>query len=152
SHVIYYWSRELYMIVLLTMVRISIEHGNVSASAKAYALYGALLSSALGDYAGADSFGRLALELCHRYPDKAAESRVKLVYAGASVAWRHSIFETVRIGEEAQQSALLAGDAITAMAAANITPFTLLVTGAPLDSVRQACASKIELARKLKHN
>lgn len=57
---------ELYSLVILKMVQLSVQHGHSLQSATAYASYGLILSGVVGDIDAGYEFGRLALGLVER--------------------------------------------------------------------------------------
>ncbi|XXY46171.1 AAA family ATPase [Sorangium sp. So ce269] len=69
------WFADRRQLSVLTLrgVRLALEHGNSSESILLYAWYAPLLV-ADGDLAGADGFGRLAVELARRFGDRAQET------------------------------------------------------------------------------
>lgn len=58
--------QELMTLAVLKMVRMSLKHGNTADSTFAYAVYAFVLGGGLGDYAAADAFATLALQLTER--------------------------------------------------------------------------------------
>ena len=83
-----YWCRpELLPIVVLTMVRLSIEHGVSSAIAYGYCLNGLLLCGGL-DFDGGHAFGRVAQQLALRHDDLQNRCRITKVFGSHIQVWK----------------------------------------------------------------
>ncbi|AUX40235.1 protein kinase [Sorangium cellulosum] len=82
------WFAERRQLSLLTLigVRFALEHGNSSEAILPYAAH-ALFLAAEGDLAGAQGFGRLAVELARRLGDRAQETVALQIYTEFVGPW-----------------------------------------------------------------
>ncbi len=71
---------NLYALSSLKLVNLSLKFGNCAESSFAYATYGAVLGEAFGDYAGAEQFGKLAVDLNYKLDDIEYRSRAIAAY------------------------------------------------------------------------
>jgi predicted ATPase len=70
---------ELFALMVLQGVTLSVKHGNAPLSATSYAAYGLILCSLLGDITAGYRFGRLALTLLGQLPANHNQVRTLLV-------------------------------------------------------------------------
>jgi signal transduction histidine kinase/tetratricopeptide (TPR) repeat protein len=132
----------------LKLTRMVVAHGNSHLAALGYSLYSAILAT-LGAYAEADVFGRLALELTERYPNKRVETLARGAYGGGVQFWRNPIRESYRYLDEACQCGLLSGELMQAGYALNATMRNLTHAGSALDFLRQTSERNQHLFRRI---
>ncbi len=81
--------KPLTLLNIVTMVRLSLTHGNVEESAYAYVLYAAMLLAPIKeDYHSAYEFGLLALHLNERLHNPAVRAKVCMMFGWAVSLWR----------------------------------------------------------------
>jgi histidine kinase len=141
---------NLFVMMGLRSVQLTLEHGNCRYTASGYFMY-AILNVSLGNYEKADEFGRLALDICARYPNKLFETMYLLNYGYMVNPWRHPAKDGVRYLEDAWQCGLMSGELLFAGYALGTKITLLFHIGTPLDSLAEVVADGIEAARKLKH-
>ncbi len=78
---------DLFPVVTCRLVRMSIEHGNIPESANGYIFYGQLMSRD-HDLARAYHFGKLALDIAHRFEDGAMLSQAYLYVGYQLIHWK----------------------------------------------------------------
>ncbi|MBU2511162.1 AAA family ATPase [bacterium] len=104
----YLSDQKLYAVIILKMVNLSLQHGNVPESSKAYSTYGNILGSVNGDYAAGYEFGVLGMRMSEKY------NALKCRSFGAVLFfinhWSRHIRESDFIGREAYQAGLDSGD------------------------------------------
>lgn len=147
----FHMERPLFFQVCLTMVRLSVEHGHTSASAVGYTQFAFMYIDVFQDYAAADDFGKLALGLLERYPDKTVEASVKLLYGWGICMWRNPAEDGLRYAMEALQCGSLSGDLGNVGYGIVATVLSLWFMGRPLDGFLLACADNLDTAHKIKH-
>lgn len=84
---VYLTAPNLFPLIILLLVRLSVQHGNAPLSAFACASYGLLLNTVSEDVETADQFGQLALQLANRYNSKVIDCRTYFVL-GAFIVHR----------------------------------------------------------------
>jgi predicted ATPase/signal transduction histidine kinase len=139
----------LHVRLALKLTRMVVEHGNSPSSALGYSQYAMILAK-FGEYSPADAFGRLAIELTERYPNKRVEAHVKGIYGSVVQFWRNPLRESHRYLEEAYQVGLLSGElTIAGIALTNMMQWTAL-SGSVLDAVLETCQKNRHLCRRIK--
>jgi signal transduction histidine kinase len=133
----------------LKLMRMVTEYGHSSFSAVAFIAYAFILAQ-FGEYAPADAFGRLAIQLTERYPDKRVEALARCAYGAGVHFWRNPLRESLAPLEEACQCGLLSGDLATAGYALMNMTSNFVFAGPALDAVQQTCHKNRQLFRKIK--
>ncbi|MBV8887535.1 MAG: serine/threonine-protein kinase PknK, partial [Chroococcidiopsidaceae cyanobacterium CP_BM_RX_35] len=82
---------ELYSFVSLRVVRLSIEHGNIAESIKAYANYGLLLGLMEGQYQRGYEFADLAVQLSYKLNSKSQQCKAEMLFGGWIHVWSKPI-------------------------------------------------------------
>lgn len=80
---------ELYGLLALKVVNLSLRYGNTPESAYAYVAYGMVLSVALGDFKSGYEFGKLALALNEKFKDIEYKCRVIVAYGVLIHHWNN---------------------------------------------------------------
>jgi len=101
---------ELYPLIIATMVRISLEHGNASPSCKAYTNHGMLLCALFQDYQRGYAFGHLGWQLVDRLGAMAIKCKTALPWGALTQHWIEPLSETFAVLEEGIRSGLVTGD------------------------------------------
>jgi len=126
---------NLFAVVVLRMVHMSLKYGNTHMAAHGYGLYGAMLCGFLNDFARGYEFGQLGLELAEKYDDISAISRSYFDMAAFVSHWRRPLEHNIPLLDRAFQAGLDAGDFYAACYCASNKPFQLLLGAASLDDV-----------------
>jgi histidine kinase len=134
---------NLFALVVLHMVRISIRHGNTIHSPHGYNLFGSMIG-VLGDYKNAVAFGMTGNALSRRYNDMSSISRTHLVYGMMLCHWKSPLTENLTYLNTAFRTGADCGDFHSAMYAANHIPMAMLLLGHSLQeclTTNETCAS-----------
>lgn len=144
-----YISPSLTQVVIAHMVRLSILHGNTSASGYGYALFGQILCSKLGAFQEGYRFGKLAWELGQR-PAFSGYNAEAISIFGMIAPWSRPLSEaltvlraSVRIGRDTGKLAYVTASLLQAL-------ITMLSKGDPLDTVYEAGGSALAAATAAK--
>jgi hypothetical protein len=87
-------SLELYTLIILKQVDLSVKYGNAPASAFCYASYGLILCGNIRDIESGYQFGQLALDLAHRLDAKEWHCKVMSVVHTFTTHWKRSVRDT----------------------------------------------------------
>jgi diguanylate cyclase (GGDEF)-like protein len=109
---------ELLPLTICQEVNLSLTFGNLPDSAKAYANYGLLLCSGLGDLETGYQFGQLALNLLKKLESKEIYARTSFLVNFFIRHWKEPLHQTLKPLQEAYKIALETGDLIHAAIAA----------------------------------
>ncbi|MEM6591816.1 MAG: serine/threonine-protein kinase PknK, partial [Cyanobacteria bacterium P01_C01_bin.73] len=99
----------LFPLIVLRMLRLSLEHGNAASSPYAYACYGTMLVSVANSTEKLDQIGELALNLLENFSDRAAEVRTKLIVGSHISHWKFHISRSLSLVQESYQIAANCG-------------------------------------------
>jgi predicted ATPase/signal transduction histidine kinase len=101
---------DLYMWVNVKAANFSMQYGNVPVSPKAYANYGFITGSVLGDYRSGYEFGLLALDLSQKFNHMGQRCQVSLLLGSWLSVWSRPMAGVAAINAEGYQAGLLGGE------------------------------------------
>ena len=101
---------ELYSFVSLRAVNLSVTHGNIPESIKAYVNYGLLLGLMKGDYQRGYEFADLAVQLSYRLDSKSQRCKAGLLLGGWIRAWAKPIAGAAEINYQGFLAGMEAGE------------------------------------------
>ncbi len=131
----YMADQGLFALLVLRIVRLSLEHGNTHLSAFGYVIYGILLASALDDPDKGREFGQLAVELSARFRDPMLHARVRYLRAGLIDHWTRSARSGVAELTEAYKGTMESGDWIYAGHCLIVRLWRRMAVGDPLAEI-----------------
>jgi len=106
----YLTNPELWTVMVLKGVNISLEYGSVAESCLCYSNYGIILNSYFGDYHSAYQFGLLALKLTDKWEISGLKCKACSGFANSLSFWFKHIKESNVINHEGYGAALESGD------------------------------------------
>jgi PAS domain S-box-containing protein len=101
---------ELFVLIVLKQVNLSIKYGNAPFSAYAYAAYGLILCGVVLDIESGYQFGELALSVLERFNSSELKAKTFFVAALFIRHWKEHVRETLKLFREGYQSGLENGD------------------------------------------
>jgi PAS domain S-box-containing protein len=101
---------ELYCFVSLRVVRLSIEHGNIAESIKAYANYGLLLGLMEGQYQLGYEFADLAVQLSYKLNSKSQQCKAEMLFGGFIQVWSKPLTGAATINYKGFLASMESGD------------------------------------------
>ncbi|OUL27497.1 serine/threonine protein kinase [Nostoc sp. RF31YmG] len=101
---------ELFPLVILKQIDLSLKYGNAPLSAYAYVTYGLILCGVVGDIESGYKFGKLALCLVDRYNFKEVKAKIMMVFYGAIKHFKKHTKETLQYLLDAYSTGLETGD------------------------------------------
>ena len=104
---------ELYAIIVLQRVRLSVQYGNSAVSSAGYGAYGIILIGILGDIETGYRFGKIAMQLINEDYDlksKALEARVTFIFNYFLRIWKEHLKNSIEALENAFRIGLENGD------------------------------------------
>ncbi|PCC71514.1 Predicted ATPase [Nannocystis exedens] len=144
---VYQFDMMTMMAMTMRATRLSLQHGTSSLSAAQFLSYGMLLAIVQRDAKIADDYGRFALEMLARYPDRGVEAVVKFLYGAMIQPWKHAFTRSLPILREGLQAGLDSGQLMYAGLCASTLVSTRMQAGSPLEQVRLDLESGLALAR-----
>ncbi|OUL35809.1 hypothetical protein BV372_09460 [Nostoc sp. T09] len=101
---------DLYILITVKAVNLSIQYGNVAESAKAYANYGLILGSFFGDYRTGYEFGEIATQIAEKFHHKGQKSQVNLLLGSWLNNWMKPTHLAISTNNDGYQAGLESGE------------------------------------------
>ncbi len=139
---------ELFVLMVLKQIRISVKYGASSRSPFAYCLYGVLVGGMLGDIATGYKFAKFALAAIEHGNDQEAVGKTMLVGNLFAAHWKDPLKQVIAEFMRAYRAALADGDLEYAAWALLAYGFHSFFSGAPLADVE---ADLLAAAEKMKN-
>ncbi len=106
----YITASPLYALISVKAVELSMQYGNVAESAKAYANYGFLVGSSLGNYQLGYQLGVIAVDLSQKFGSDSQKSQACLLLASWIAPWCQPIKGLEQINLAGYQAGLKSGE------------------------------------------
>jgi signal transduction histidine kinase/CheY-like chemotaxis protein len=148
----YVCSPNLFVLIALKILNLSLQYGNIDLSAYAYATYGQILCGVVGDIPRGYQFGQLALNLLSSLNAKKLKARVLLVVHDYVTHWQSHVRETLHPFLEAYQSGLETGDLEFATRSAMVYSYHSYFLGRELSQLEQELRNYTAVIRELKQS
>ncbi|MGB8686982.1 MAG: ATP-binding protein, partial [Microcoleus sp.] len=101
---------EVFLLIALSEVNLSIKYGNATYSAYGYVAYAALLRATFENIESGYKLGKLALSLVERLNAKNVKAKVLLSFGGHLIHWKDHLRESIPVLIEGYQSGVETGD------------------------------------------
>jgi PAS domain S-box-containing protein len=141
---------NLFILIALKILNLSLNYGNLDLSAYAYGTYGQILCGIVGDVDQGYQFGQLAVKLLTKLDAKHLKAKVLMVVNDFVVHWRAHVKETLAPFIEAYQSGLETGDLEFAARSAMVYAYHSYFMGQELTALSQEIANYSTAIRDLK--
>jgi PAS domain S-box-containing protein len=125
--------RSFYILVILAMVQLSLEHGNCDASVYAYSAYGSILGAGFNEYESGHQFGKAALELSRKF--STLEGISHFSFGGIIGHWRSPFSQCLQYLIHAFQLCSASGELLYAVYTLVLIAETAIISGATLSNV-----------------
>lgn len=146
----YIGAPELFVLIVLSVVRLSVKYGNTPLSAQAYASYGLILCAVVGDIDAGYRFGKLALNLVEQFNAQEIKASTTFMVNGFVRHWQEPLRATQRPLLESYQIGLETGAIEYAALAAFVYTYHAYWTGMPLAELEHELAKYSEAIDQLK--
>jgi predicted ATPase/signal transduction histidine kinase len=138
-------------LISATMVRLSLEHGNVEESAYGYVTHAITVGPVRGEYAGAHAYGLLALEVNRRFDDARLRAKIHQQFHAHVNLWCQPWRTCLPYAREACRAGLDSGDFLYAAYGAGTEPWAALMATQDLGRFVQDYAPSVALIERLKN-
>jgi PAS domain S-box-containing protein len=135
--ILYTNAPQLAPLVFMDLVNLSLKHGNFDVSPFGFICYGFILSAALGDIAGGERFGKLALRLVDKLQTPQAKALAYFFHGVALQHWTEPLRNSIPLLEEGSEAALSFGDFSDACTMLLIRDYHAYSSGYPLEQLEQ---------------
>ncbi len=144
----FFKNQNLFAIITLRMVELSLRFGNAPYSSYGYCTYGVLLQSAFGASLRAAEFARLGLRLNERFEVSALKCKLRVIYGAFINHWVDDIRASESYLSEAYAEGLEHGDLVYAGYALANRIFLFFVSGGPLAEADEFASGSLSFARR----
>ena len=138
-------------LISATMVRLSLEHGNVEESAYGYVTHAITVGPVRGEYPAAYAFGCLALEVNRRFDDARRRAKIHQQFHAHVNLWCQPFRTCMAYAREACRAGLDSGDFLYAAYGAGTEPWAALVATQDLDRFVHDYTGSVALIERLKN-
>ncbi|MBI3424545.1 MAG: sigma 54-interacting transcriptional regulator [Acidobacteria bacterium] len=143
-------AQALTRLISVTMVRLSLQHGNAEESAYGYVTHAITVGPLRGDYAACYEFGVLALRVNERFNDARLRAKICQQFQAHVTLWRRPLQTCLDYAREARQSGFENGDFTYGIYGAFTETWTAIVITQDLAQYVRAYAPDLPLFKKLK--
>ncbi len=151
ASVTYFISKDLFTIMMLKMLVLSIKFGNASLSSVGYGAYGMILGPVFGDYQLGYKFGEMTLKLNEKYNDPRSKCFPNFIVGTFINHWRRPLKTSLNFIVKGYNLGLDAGDFIYGGYCAGVHSATILFKGDRLNDVVEQCGKYLDVLKKIKH-
>lgn len=145
----YLTAPQLYLLIILKQVQLSLKYGNDSVSPYSYVNYGLILSGIFKNTKAGYNFGQIALELLKKIDAKELKPRTEFTYNTFISYWYEHINQTLKPSLQVYQTSLEIGDIEFAAHATNGYSFFAYLIGQNLVKLEQEITGYSQILRKL---
>ncbi|MFT3956461.1 MAG: AAA family ATPase [Piscinibacter sp.] len=138
-------------LISATMVRLSLQHGNVEESAYGYVTHAITVGPVRGEYAAAHAYGLLALEVNRRFDDTRLRAKIHQQFHAHVNLWCQPWRTCLPYAREACRAGLDNGDFLYAAYGAGTEPWAALMATQDLGRFVQDHAPSVALIERLKN-
>jgi predicted ATPase/signal transduction histidine kinase len=138
-------------LISATMVRLSLEHGNVEESAYGYVTHAITVGPVRGAYSDAYEYGLLALEVNRRFDDSRRRAKIYQQFHAHVNLWCQPLRSCIPYAKEACRSGLDTGDFLYAAYGAGTEPWVAIAAAQDLAQFVSDYAPSVALIENLKN-
>ena len=136
--------------IALRTTRMSLGGGNSALAAAEYISYGLMIGPITGDRKRMDAYGRVALTLLERYPDRGVEALVRFLYGTLIQPYCHPLRDSFAGLREAHQCGVDTGNLLYASLSLSALATAMWHAGCPIDQVLAEIEGTVAFARRAK--
>jgi predicted ATPase/GAF domain-containing protein len=129
--------KNLWILLTLKMIEVSLACGNTNSSAYGYMNYAVILCSGLQDYSSGFTIGRLALDLNNKFNHHQLLSQLSLLFGSYVNHWNDNAKENLPYLRRSYQAGIDHGDYVSAANSIDFQLKTGIMTGIPLEEIQR---------------
>ncbi|MEH2108802.1 trifunctional serine/threonine-protein kinase/ATP-binding protein/sensor histidine kinase [Nostoc sp.] len=141
---------ELFPLIVIKQINLSLKYGNTSSSAYAYVAYGVILCGIVGDIESGYQFGKLALSLLVKSNVKEVKTKIMMVFYTSIWHWKEHSREILKPLLEAYSVGLETGDLEYAAYCLNNYCYSTYFIGKELTELEREIATYSNAIRQIK--
>jgi predicted ATPase/GAF domain-containing protein len=147
----YFTNLELYSVIVVKSVNLSIQYGNAPESPKGYSTYGLLLGALKKDYQSGYQFGCLALQIAENFRNLAQKTQVCVIIVGYLNHWVKHLKFAETLTHDGYQAGLDSGELQFAGYMLIFKSLNSFHKGLGLDAVLEEALISMEFCQKTKN-
>ncbi len=129
--------RNLWILLTLKMVELSLQQGNTESSAFGYMNYAVILCSGLQDYNTGYAVGRMALDLNNKFNGIHLVSQLNFLFGSYINHWNEKAEDNLKYLKRSYQAGLEHGDFMSAGNSIDFLMKTHIIVGSPLEEIQK---------------
>ncbi len=138
-------------LISATLVRLSLQQGNVEESAYGYVTHAITVGALKADVRAADEYGRLALAVNRRFDDRRRRAKIYQQFHAHVNFWCQPVRTCIAFAREACAAGLDSGDFLYAGYAAGTEPWAAIASTQDLAAFEREYAPAVALIERLKN-
>jgi predicted ATPase/nitrogen-specific signal transduction histidine kinase len=146
----YFISNELFTVVMLKVVNMSLKYGNAPTSVLAFGMYAMILGSVFGQYKRGYEFGKAALELSEKFPGESPKCHANFAFGGFVVHWLKHLKNDTDFVVKGYRAGLESGNFVFGSYCGGLHVTAMRFDGSRLDRLQRQCEEYIEVFKKIK--
>ncbi|MBW4426601.1 MAG: AAA family ATPase [Nostoc desertorum CM1-VF14] len=150
TSVTYAVAPELFPLIVLKQIKLSLQHGNAPLSAFAYVSYGLILTGVIGDIESGYQFGKLAASLVDKFNAKEVKAKIMLVFYTSISHWKQHTRVMLKPLLEAYYAGIETGDLEFSAYCLNAYSYSLYFIGQELTGLELEMTTYSNAIRKIK--
>ena len=149
----YFFNPNMFILVILKMLKLSLLHGNTSESSVGYVTFGALqCQNMMMSYTRGFEFGRLAIRLNEKIGNRALDGRLYYMFGTFINHWKQHIETSLPVLDKSHLLGREYGDFLFSAFAAGVAVINRLILGRMnLADVLEECEANIAFSKKVKN-
>ena len=145
-------AQNLFALIILKIVNMSILWGNAAVSFMGYAGYGVILSSKPRNCQEGYKFGKLAIALSEKFNNMEFMGWSYYIFASMICVWSDNVKTSIPLAEKAYKILVESGNLIHAGYAMSAHLFNMCIAGYPLAEIYEKVQSYLAFLTKIKDN
>ncbi|NQU65491.1 MAG: hypothetical protein HQ517_14575, partial [SAR324 cluster bacterium] len=128
---------NLWILLTLKMVELSLQHGNTESSAFGYMNYAVILCSGIQDYDSGYAVGKLALDLNNKFNNVHLISQLNFLFGSNINHWKEKARENLIYLKRSYEAGVEHGDFLSAGNSIDFLMKTHIIVGSPLEEIEK---------------
>ena len=147
----YFINLDLWALLMLKMINLSLKYGNTEVSSFAYSAYGLLIGSAFGNYQAGYEFGQLALKVNKKFNNLALNSKIYFMFGAFINHWKNHVSSDFDYLKKSFNFGNETGDPSFSSYASNILVAEMYIKGDHLNNVFKESKQYSDYVNKVKN-
>ncbi len=147
----YILDQDLFVLITLKIVNISMKYGNSENSGRAYSLWGFIAISSLGEYVDGYEFGKMALKLVNKYENANLSCITSIIFGSLVSPWKEHLKTSISLLIKGHQIAKENANFIFSCTAAQHLIVQRIISGEKLSNIIEESHQLLDWSEKIKN-